>query len=99
DLQVQCLSLHDALPIYQVTVTDHCGAVTKRHIGDSIETNGCSLVISRTYEAADVCGNVTPWIQRITVRDRTPPVIIGPADLKARSEEHMSDLQSRSDTV
>lgn len=37
-------------------------------------------VIDRTWTATDDCGNRGTCVQRITVRDTTPPVLIAPAD-------------------
>jgi len=37
-------------------------------------------VIDRTWSATDDCGNTSTCVQRITVRDTTPPVITLPAD-------------------
>src|SRR6478672_7667771 len=54
DLQVQCRDEVPPPDLNRVTATDNCGPVTKSHLGDSAVTNGCAMVISRTYAAIDV---------------------------------------------
>ena len=61
-----------------VTATDNCGgAVTVTHDADQITPGSCAnrYSISRTYHAADACGNSSSQSQTITVDDETAPVI------------------------
>src|SRR5207249_5284975 len=63
-----------------VTTSDNCGgAVTVSWQGDSISSSNCpgQFVISRTYRAADQCGNSATCTQTITVQDTNPPSNIG----------------------
>ncbi len=57
-----------------VLVTGGAGLVTVLHIGDVVQTNGCDILVLRTYEATDSCGSQTLCHQTITVRDTKPPV-------------------------
>src|SRR3989442_8263716 len=56
--------------------SDNCGgAVTVSWQGDSISSSNCAgkFVITRTYRAADLCGNANTCSQTITVRDTNAP--------------------------
>src|SRR6185503_20215772 len=54
---------------------DTCSEVTINVL--STVTNGtCPMVISRTYEATDSCGNRATCSQTVTVADQTPPKLI-----------------------
>ena len=66
------------------TATDNCTAdLTITSNDDSTQgTTGCTkydYVITRTWTAADVCGNTDQCFQTIRVEDTTPPVITCPA--------------------
>jgi len=61
-----------------VTTSDNCGGVvTVSWQGDSVSSSNCAgqFVISRTYRAADLCGNSATCAQTITVNDANPPSI------------------------
>jgi hypothetical protein len=62
-----------------VTATDNCtasGAIVIVHVGDVLNTIGCTETITRTYKATDACGNFSTCTQLITrTTDTTPPVI------------------------
>ena len=47
------------------------------HLGDSLATNGCELIVTRTYAAINSCNLTTICDQVITVRDTIPPVVLG----------------------
>src|SRR5206468_1831958 len=67
-----------------VTTSDDCGGVvTVTWQGDSISSSNCAgqFVVSRTYRAADQCGNSATCTQTITVDDTTPPSIACPTNL------------------
>src|SRR5206468_9307064 len=57
--------------------------VTVSWQGDSISSSNCvgQFVITRTYRAADQCGNSATCTQTITVQDTTPPSITCPSNL------------------
>ncbi|HXJ72074.1 MAG TPA: hypothetical protein VNM37_04440, partial [Candidatus Dormibacteraeota bacterium] len=63
------------------TAQDGCSQASVTY-SDSI-ANGCggSRVITRTWTAADACGNSTNAVQMITVRDSTPPTLRLPPNL------------------
>ncbi|MBN2505732.1 MAG: hypothetical protein JXQ71_03450, partial [Verrucomicrobia bacterium] len=57
------------------TATDSCGPVGIRH-SDAVQTLcGGAKVITRTWTAADECGNSVSQVQGITLEDRTPPEV------------------------
>src|SRR6185369_121706 len=63
------------------TAQDGCGSVAIAY--SDIVSNSCggSQIISRTWAATDYCGNTATALQRITVRDITPPSITAPSNL------------------
>ena len=83
-LTVSCASEVPAPDIRTVTASDTCGNVTVTHVGDVISAQTCAnrYVVTRTYQAADACGNVATCNQIITVNDDVPPTLtLPPADL------------------
>ncbi len=79
---VQCASL---APINTALVvsTDNCGGTaTVTHAGDVITNQTCAnrYTLTRTYQAADACGNLATCTQVITVFDSTPPTVTCPAN-------------------
>jgi hypothetical protein len=74
DVTVQCAAGTDTNTTGVASATDGCGSVTISFT-DTFITNSGSYVISRTWTAADSCGNTTNAVQSITVRDTTPPTI------------------------
>ncbi|TNE69311.1 MAG: T9SS type A sorting domain-containing protein, partial [Bacteroidetes bacterium] len=77
---VSCLSEVPDVDTDAVTTSDNCGgAVTVTHVGDS-PSGSCPIVITRTYQAADACGNSTTCAQLITVDDKIAPTITCPAN-------------------
>ena len=62
------------------TAIDDCGEPAIRY-RDSAITSDCDVVITRLWEAEDICGLVSSGIQEITIlRDVIPPVISVPAN-------------------
>src|SRR5207244_2582632 len=61
---------------------DACGGSVKVYYSD-IVSNGCGAtkVVLRTWTATDEAGNSTNFVQTITVRDTTPPLVTAPAHL------------------
>ncbi len=47
---------------------------------DKVEGDGCPLIITRTYQIANVCGIPATCSYQIRVDDTTPPVIVCPPD-------------------
>ena len=65
-------------------VTDNCGIDTASFRLANIEmtSQSCPMVIIRTYQIADLCGNIAEFNQTISVDDHTKPEVINiPADL------------------
>jgi hypothetical protein len=84
---VQCFSLVPPVNTGSVSASDNCGGlVTITHLGDSASngTSSCFNVITRTYQAADSCGNVNTCIQTINVNDTTPPAITCPGPVSVQ---------------
>src|SRR5207247_8763906 len=67
-----------ATPVFAVaTATDACGSAFTLTFAD-VKTNGAcagSYSVTRTWTAADACGNSTTASQTINVTDTTAPVI------------------------
>lgn len=59
---------------------DACGGQVSLSVVDTQIGNGCSYIISRTYNAIDACGNGTSLTQLIYVQDNAAPVFIGVPD-------------------
>jgi uncharacterized repeat protein (TIGR03803 family) len=59
------------------TALDDCSGtnVTIVPVGAITNGTGCHLIISRTWQATDVCGNMNTCTQTVTVVDTTPPVL------------------------
>lgn len=62
------------------TAQDDCGLVTVTYSDEARPLCGRTLLIARTWTATDACGNTDRCVQTITVRDTTPPRLVGPAD-------------------
>src|SRR5213592_345688 len=85
-----------------VTTSDTCGgAVTVSWQGDSISSSNCAgqFVISRTYRAADQCGNSATCTQTITVNDTNPPSITCPSGLTVSCASQMPVADTNSVTT
>jgi hypothetical protein len=63
------------------TGQDGCGTVTIAYSDSVSNICGGSKVISRRWTATDQCGNSTSCVQKITLRDTTPPTITCPPDV------------------
>ena len=80
NVTVACPPDVPAVDITAVTATDNCGYVSVTWEGD-VWSGLCPRVITRTYQAADSCGNTSTCVQLITVNDSIAPVIVCPADV------------------
>ncbi len=84
NVTVQCASLVPVNDPASVVATDNCnGAATVTFVGDAISNQICAnkFTVTRTYQAADACGNTATCAQTITVFDNTPPSIACPANV------------------
>jgi regulation of enolase protein 1 (concanavalin A-like superfamily) len=57
------------------TATDNCGTPTVSIVSTVSVTNGCDVVVTRTWKATDACGNETECRQSVTIRDTTKPTL------------------------
>ncbi|MDW5289383.1 gliding motility-associated C-terminal domain-containing protein [Formosa sp. PL04] len=78
DVTVEC---SDGLPaMVDLTATDDCGLdITVAPVDTTDNTNPCRVIVTRTWNFEDACGNVSTGSQIITVVDETAPVITAPA--------------------
>jgi hypothetical protein len=84
NITVSCASEVPAPNPGSVTTSDNCsGTIVVTHVGDVITNQTCAnrFTLTRTYHAADACGNSATCAQIITVNDLTAPVIVCPADI------------------
>ena len=67
--------MYTAVPapdITLVTATDNCGTPVVTWTGDVRSGLTCPRIITRTYQAADACGNTATCTQTITVEILSP---------------------------
>ena len=77
---VQCYDQVPAPDISTVAAYDNGGGAMVMFVSDTAETNGCVIVITRTYKATDGCANTAFCQQRITVHNTMPPVLFCAGD-------------------
>ena len=75
---VACVTDVPAPDITLVVASDNCGTPVVTWTGD-VWAGNCPRIITRTYQAADSCGNTTTCTQTITVNDSIAPQITCPA--------------------
>ncbi|HWR82282.1 MAG TPA: T9SS type A sorting domain-containing protein [Candidatus Deferrimicrobium sp.] len=63
------------------TATDNCDPSPDIGSSDVVVNARCPIIIDRTWTATDTCGNTSSCVQRITIRDITPPVITCPPNV------------------
>jgi hypothetical protein len=81
DLTLECPAATTTNATGVPTVTDSCSATTVTFT-DSVSNNcGGTKIVSRTWRAADGCGNVATALQTITVIDTTPPTLTFPSNV------------------
>jgi gliding motility-associated-like protein len=71
-------------PSKDVKATDDCSSTIKLSVADKITNRLCvnQYLVTRTWTAIDVCGNVATKSQKITVKDESKPELVGvPQDL------------------
>jgi uncharacterized repeat protein (TIGR01451 family) len=80
-VSVECYGEIPDPDIGAVLATDNCGDVIRTHLGDTSDGGSCPEIITRAYEAADLCGNADTCYQEITVHDTiAPEITFCPAD-------------------
>ena len=73
DETVQC----DAIPDpSEITATDTCDTEVSVEFSETL-SGSCPQTITRTWTAADACGNTVTGTQTVTVEDTTAPVLSG----------------------
>ena len=70
----ECLTEVPPADMSSVTASGAANPITISHAGDQLTTNGCDILVRRTYLATDACGSQSGWVQEITVRDTHPPI-------------------------
>jgi hypothetical protein len=85
DVTIEC---DEEVPSMMAEANDNCGAVTISSSDDSV-AGQCpqESVITRTFTAADECGNASTATQVITIVDTTAPVIEGEVELTMPCDE------------
>jgi hypothetical protein len=84
DITVQCPGDVPPVDILTVMATSTCGgAITIIHLGDVITNQICpyNYLLTRTYQASDLCGNSATCDQLITVFDNSAPFITCPPNV------------------
>ncbi len=82
------------------TATDNCDQSPTITFADATTgTLPCNAAITRTWFAADDCGNIASCIQTITVRDNIPPVNICPPHVTKRCDQNTSPADCGSPTA
>src|SRR5690606_41276408 len=93
--KISPLSLHDALPISQPVVApvpDLTVAPMFRPVPTSVAT---SRALSRSAGSPEITGTTPRPVRKVYVEEDP----FGPVGIRARSEEHTSELQSRENLV
>ncbi len=82
DISVECGSDLTPAGTGQATATDNCDGAPVVTYSDVSNSMSCPEVITRTWSAEDVCGNIATAVQTITVTDNTAPAFtFVPSDL------------------
>jgi large repetitive protein len=80
DLVLECGASTSTNATGTATAQDGCGSATISYSDSVSNSCGGTRVISRTWTATDQCGNSISTLQKITVRDTTPPALTLPAN-------------------
>lgn len=79
NITVTCAGMVPPANLALVTGTDNCtGNLTKQFAGDVISDQTCTnrFLLTRRYQAIDLCGNIGDCTQQITVSDQKAPTSI-----------------------
>ncbi|MBK8966930.1 MAG: HYR domain-containing protein [Lewinellaceae bacterium] len=60
------------------TADDNCGINASSFVllSEISDDNSCPEVVTRTYQVADLCGNVSSCVQTVTIDDEIPPTAL-----------------------
>ena len=84
----------EVIPMDEPSFTDSCDDDVQVDFNESVESDGCTSIITRTWTAMDDCGNTAVVSQDITVTDTTDPVLVGvPADEMIECDEEVPTYQ------
>ena len=85
NMTVECFDAFNTLVTGRPTlINDNCDAAPKIDSSDVITTGSCigNNTYTRTWKAADACGNTITKVQTIVTKDKRVPVLIGvPANI------------------
>ncbi|MBK8922691.1 MAG: HYR domain-containing protein [Saprospirales bacterium] len=79
------------------TATDNCDMEPSVDYSDETDEQNCGYIITRTWTAADACGNSNSveCVQTITVTDTTPPVFTScPADMTVDCGDELDPFEN-----
>ncbi len=102
NVSVSCANQVPAADPTIVTTSDNCGgAVTVVFVGDVISNQVCAdrFTITRTYQATDLCGNVSVCVQTIMVNGIMSASIICPANVTVLCASQVPTADPASVTV
>jgi hypothetical protein len=68
------LNCGEDLPVVDVFAVDNCTDQPEFTLSESMETIGCTMIVTRRWTAIDECGNVTQSVQVVTYIDETLPI-------------------------
>ena len=68
------LNCGEDLPVVDVFAVDNCTAQPEFILSESMETIGCTMIVTRRWTAIDECDNVTQNVQVVTYIDETLPI-------------------------
>jgi hypothetical protein len=81
------------------TASDNCSTATVTYTDSFARNCGNAGILSRTWRAVDACGNVATAVQRITIVDRTAPLITCPPDRTIECSESTGPANTGSATA
>ena len=80
DLTVECSpTATTTFSNINMVAKDNCDPSVTFAFTDGVKQVGCSTILTRTYSATDNCFNVATQMQTVTIKDSTPPTILGEA--------------------
>ncbi|MFZ6053123.1 HYR-like domain-containing protein [Halocola ammonii] len=95
NLTVEC---DEEIPSYTITATDNCTDTVEVFMAEGLEVLDCGYTLTRTWSAADDCGNTASHTQVITVVDTTAPVIEAEIEVEMSCDNiNMANLVSATD--
>jgi hypothetical protein len=81
------VSIGQPAPVVTPVAVDDCSELTVTY-SDNESGTLCNRQITRTWTAADACGNVSTFVQTITISDLEGPVFTGPNNVSAPCDNY-----------